>query len=267
MKRILALSLNTFREAIRNKILYVLLFFGVAVIASALALGQMSLNEESRITRDVGLGGMLLFGVLIAIFVGVNLVYKELDRKTVFALIPKPIHRWEFIFGKYLGMVMTLAVLVAIMTAVLFGVLALQHLATGAANDVAPVVRAIVLTFVELAVVTAVAVLFSSFSTPLLSGAFTLGLFVVGNFTPELRELISRAGGGATRGALFAGLRLFPDLHLFSVSGSMLGGQYVSVHGAFVDWSYVALASGYGAFYSGCALALAMILFSRRDFV
>lgn len=267
MNRVVALSLNTFREAIRNKILYVLLFFGIGVIASALALGQMSLHEEARITRDVGLGGMLLFGVLIGVFVGVNLVYKELDRKTVFALIPKPIHRWEFILGKYVGMVLTLLVLVAIMSAVLFGVLALQHLAAGADNDVAPVVRAIVLTFCELAVVTAVAVLFSSFSTPLLSGAFTLGMFVVGHFTPELRELIARVGSTAARLALSAGLRLFPDLHLFYVSGAMVGGQYVSVHGAYVDWSYVGAAAAYGALYSACALALAMLLFSRRDFV
>lgn len=267
MNRLVALSLNTFREAIRNKILYVLLFFGVGVIASALALGQMSLHEEARITRDVGLGGMLLFGVLIGIFVGVNLVYKELDKKTVFALIPKPIHRWEFILGKYVGMVLTLLVLVAIMAAVLFGVLALQHLATGAANDVTPVVRAIVLTFFELAVVTAVAVLFSSFSTPLLSGAFTLGMFIVGHFTPELRELIAKLGSTVARAFFSAGLRLFPDLHLFYVSGSMLGGQYVTVHGAYVDWAYVGMAGAYGAFYSGCALALAMLLFSRRDFV
>jgi ABC-type transport system involved in multi-copper enzyme maturation permease subunit len=264
--RIAALALNTFREAIRNKVLYILLFFGVGVIASALALGQMSLHEESRITRDVGLGGMLLFGVLIGIFVGVNLVYKELDKKTVFALIPKPIHRWEFIFGKYVGMLMTLAVLVAIMSAVLFAVLAAQHLATGAVNDVAPVVRAIVLTFGELAVVTAVAVLFSSFSTPLLSGAFTLGMFIVGHFTPELRELIGKLASSGLRALVAGALRLFPDLHLFSVSGEMLDGRHVSVHGAYVDWRYVGMASAYGICYSACALVLAMLLFSRRDF-
>jgi ABC-type transport system involved in multi-copper enzyme maturation permease subunit len=267
VSRIVAMALNTFREAIRNKVLYILLLFGIGVITSALALGQVSLHEESRITRDVGLGGMLVFGVLIGVFVGVNLVYKELDRKTVFALIPKPIHRWEFILGKYVGMLLTLAVLVAIMAAVLFSVLAVQDLATGAANNTMPVVRAIVLTFEELAVVTAVAVLFSSFSTPLLSGAFTLGMFIVGHFTPELRELIARVGSSALRALLSAGLRLFPDLHLFYVSGDMIDGRHVSVHNAYVNWSYVAVATGYGVAYSACALALAMLLFSRRDFV
>jgi ABC-type transport system involved in multi-copper enzyme maturation permease subunit len=262
MTRIAAIGLNTFREAIRNKVLYLLLLFAVALIASALVLGQMSLHEEARITRDLGLGGIALFGKLIAIFVGVNLVYKELDKKTVFSLIPKPLHRWEFIVGKFAGMVLTLAVLVAIMSAVLFAVLLVQQ-----ASIEAPVVRAIVLLFFEVVVVTALAVLFSSFSTPLLSGAFTLGIFVVGRSTPELRELIAKLKSPAVRSAVSAALRIFPDLHLFWVSGSMVDGRAVTVHGDFVDWSYVALAGGYCAGYAAAALALAVLLFSRRDFI
>ncbi|MGZ3429921.1 MAG: hypothetical protein ACXVCV_24895, partial [Polyangia bacterium] len=119
----------------------------------------------------------------------------------------------------------------------------------------------------EVAVITAVAVLFSSFSSPILSGALTLGIFVVGHFTPDLRELIGKVGSGWLRALLRGVVRVFPDLHLFYVSGSMVGGQQVSVHGTYVDWSYVALAGVYGAFYCAAALALAMIIFSRRDFV
>jgi ABC-type transport system involved in multi-copper enzyme maturation permease subunit len=262
MNRLFAIALNTFREAIRNKVLYSLLFFALALIASALLLGQISLHEDARITRDVGLGGIALFSVLIAIFVGVNLVYKELERKTVFSLIPKPIHRFEFILGKFAGMVLTLAVQVAIMSAVLFCVL----LAQGAAVD-APVLVAITLLFVEVVVVTAVAVLFSSFSTPFLSGLFTLGIFVVGRSTPELRELIAKLHSGALKVALSVGLRIVPDLHLFYVSGALVGGQPVSVHGTYVGWSYVATATAYGLGYGALALVLATALFSRRDFV
>lgn len=264
MNRILAIALNTFREAIRNKVLYSLLFFAVALIASALVLGQMSLHEEARVTRDLGLGGMALFGVLIAIFVGVNLVYKELDKKTVFSLIPKPIHRYEFVLGKFAGMLLTLAVQIAIMSAVLFAVLAVQGVAL---SEAGPVVRAIVLLFGEVTVITAVAVLFSTFTSPFLSGVFTLGIFLVGRSTPELRELIHRLGSAAGRRALSGALRLVPDLHVFYVSGSMVDGHYVTVHGDYVDWSYVATASGYGVLYAACALALAVLLFSRRDFV
>ena len=265
--RVLAVGLNTFREAIRNKVLYSLLFFALLLISSALALGQLSLHEEGRVTRDLGLGGIALFGVLIAIFVGVNLVYKELDRKTVFSLIPKPIHRFEFILGKFAGMVMTLAVQVAIMSLTLFAVLELQA-ATGvqSAGITGGVIRAIVLLFCEVVVVTAIAVLFSSFSTPFLSGAFTLGLFVVGRSMPELREMIGKLESVPLKGVLYAAAHVVPDLSLFFVSGSMLDGQYVTVHEAYVDWAYVGVAAGYGLAYAGCALFLAILLFSRRDF-
>ena len=162
-----------------------------------------------------------------------NLVYKELDRKTVFALIPKPIHRWEFVLGKYVGMLLTLAVLMAIMALTLFAVLALGAAVFGGDNDNGTVVRAILLIFGEVAVITAVAVLFSSFSSPILSGALTLGIFVVGHFTPELRELIAKVESAPLRVVLRAArCALFPDLHLFYVSGSMVGGQHVSVHGS-----------------------------------
>jgi len=259
--RIGAIALNTFREATRNKVLYLLLLFAIGLITFALALGQMSLHEEHRVTRDLGLGGIALFGVLIAIFVGVNLVYKELDKKTVFSLIPKPIHRFEFVLGKYAGMVLTLFVQVAIMAAVLSAVLLVQK------GDLdGALARAILLLFVEVIVITAVAVLFSTFSSPILSGAFTLGLYAIGRSTPELRQLIGKLHSPALRVVLSSALRVVPDLHVFYVSGSMVEGEYVSVHGGYVDWGYVATATAYGLGYVACALSLAILLFSRRDF-
>lgn len=267
MSRIAALALNTFREAVRNKVLYILLMFALVLLSLTYFFSQGALHEQLRVIRDVGLVGIEVIGALIAIFIGVNLVYKEIDRKTVFALVPKPIHRWELILGKYLGMLVTLAVLMAIMAATLFVVLGLGATVFGGDNDNGTVVRAIVLVFGEVAVITAVAVLFSSFSSPILSGALTLGMFVVGHFTPELRELIARVASAPLRALLRAAVRLFPDLHLFYVSGSMVGGRVVSVHGSYVDWSYVGLAGLYGALYAGCAIALAMMIFSRRDFV
>jgi ABC-type transport system involved in multi-copper enzyme maturation permease subunit len=269
MSAVYAIALNTFREAIRNKILYALLFFAVLLIASSLALAQLSLHEEARITRDLGLGGIELFGELIAVFVGVNLVYKELERKTVFALIPKPVHRWQFILGKFAGMVLTIAILMAIMALFLFGALGVQSLAgvNDAFDGAGGILRAVVLLFGEVVVVTAIAVMFSSFSTPFLSGMFTLGLALIGHFTPEARELIAKLASDTSRWLLSALLRLVPDLHLFYVSGSMVGARAVSVHADYVDWSYVGTASLYGGLYAGCALLLAMLLFARRDFI
>jgi ABC-type transport system involved in multi-copper enzyme maturation permease subunit len=262
IRRINAIALNTFREAVRNKVLYLLLLFAIGLIALARPLGQISLHEELRVTRDLGLGGIALFGVLIAIFVGVNLVYKELDRKTVFSLIPKPIRRFEFILGKFAGMVVTLAVQVAIMSGMLFLIMTLQ----GGGVEGA-LVRAIVLLFCEVMVITALAVLFSTFSSPILSGAFTLALFVIGRSTPELRELIGKMNSAGLRAVLHGALRIVPDLHVFYVSGSMIDGQYVTVQSAYVDWGYVATAAAYGLSWAACALALSILLFSRRDFV
>ena len=260
--RIAALALNTFREAVRNRILYLLLLFALALIFSALALGQLSLHEEGRVTSDVGLGGIALFGVLIAIFLGVNLVYKELDKKTVFTLVSKPIYRHELILGKFCGMSVTLAVQIAIMSAVLVAVLALED------AEISPAIfRAITLTFLEVVVVTAVAILFSSFSTPLLSGGFTLGLFVIGRSVPELQTLAGKVTTSSLRTVVETLLYAAPDLHLFAVSGSVVDGRYATVHGTFVSWGYVGYAALYALGYSMVVLALASVFFSRRDFV
>ena len=118
-QRIWAITLNTFREAVRNRVMAVLFFFAVALMAFSLVLGELSLNEEERIIKDLGLAGISVFSVLIALFLGVNLLSKELDKKTVYAIIPKPLYRWEFLVGKYLGIALTMTVLVALMSAVL----------------------------------------------------------------------------------------------------------------------------------------------------
>jgi ABC-type transport system involved in multi-copper enzyme maturation permease subunit len=260
--RVVALALNTFREAVRDRVLYSLLFFAVLLIVSALALGQLSVHEDARVTLDLGLGGIALFGVLIAIFVGVNLVYKDLDKKTVFALLSKPIYRHEFIVGKFAGMSVTLAVQIAIMTACLCGVLAIEGMGFDSA-----VLRSVTLTFLEVLVITSIAILFSSFSTPFLSGAFTIGVFIIGRSVPELRELIAKMPEGAGRGITSTLLHVVPDLHLFYVSGSLVDGRYVSIHGEYVAWAYVAWAAVYAAGYVMCSLIIASLLFSRRDFV
>jgi ABC-type transport system involved in multi-copper enzyme maturation permease subunit len=138
MRRIQAIAWNTFREAVRNKILYSLLFFALLIILSALAVGNLTLHEEVRMTRDIGLFGIDAFGVIIAIFVGVNLLYKELDLKTVYTILPKPLNRWEFVLGKWLGMLLTLAVQMSVMGLVLAMTLWMQ----GAAFDI-PTVAAL----------------------------------------------------------------------------------------------------------------------------
>jgi ABC-type transport system involved in multi-copper enzyme maturation permease subunit len=262
MGKVITIALNTFREAVRNKVLYSLLFFALLLIVASLAFGSLSVHEEVRLTFDLGLGGMSLFSIIIATFVGVNLLYKELERKTVYSLLPKPVHRYQFVLGKYLGMVLTMVVLVAVMTLVLMGVVALQG------GELKPALfKMVALIFLEVTVIIAVAVLFSSFSTPFLSGLFTLGIFLLGRSVDDIQAAADRLEYAGVAWLLDALGRVVPNLRLFYTTGTERGGAYASIHAVFPDWSYVAMAGGYAAIYITLTLLLAMLLFSRRDFV
>jgi ABC-type transport system involved in multi-copper enzyme maturation permease subunit len=276
MRRILAVARNTFREAVRNKVLYSLLVFALALIVSSLALGELSVHEETRTVLDVGLFGVDLFGVLIAVFVGVNLLYKELALKTVYTILAKPIARWEFVLGKWLGVMATLAVQVAVMGVVLALTLTFQG-GFGTAGSALP--KALWLLFVNVTIVTSVAMLFSSFTSPFLSGVFSLGVFVLGRSVPDVRALGDRMGGAG--GTALRGLcAVLPNLHLYYPSGAIVGSDWgspwgsapsaglgVSLHQTYVGASYLGWTTAYGLGYSALVLALAMFVFARRDFV
>ena len=260
--RIWSIALNTFREAVRNRVMAVLFFFAVGLMAFSLVLGELSLYQEERIIKDLGLAGVSIFSVIIALFLGVNLLSKELDKKTVYAIIPKPIHRWEFLIGKYLGIVITMTVLVAVMSLVL-GIFVLSR--DGHLGLV--MLRAEILLLLEVLLLCAVALFFASFSSPYLSAMLTGALWVIGRNSAELAAFASRdQTPGPVASMLELVLGLFPDFRLFYVSGANLGDTVVSVHQSFVGWGYVLNAAGYAAGYSGVCLALAVFLFARRDF-
>jgi ABC-type transport system involved in multi-copper enzyme maturation permease subunit len=260
--RMWAIALNTFREAVRIRVLYGVLVLVVAANLFAIFLGEMSVNQSARVVRDVGLAGISLFGAFTAIYLGVALLYAEIQRRTVHSIVSKPIDRWEFVLGKYLGMVLTLTVLVALFSVAMIGVLLVQHIGISAA-----VVKAIVLAWFEVLTVAAIAVFFSSFSTPFLSGMFAAGLFVVGRLTPDMEEALRGSDAAPwARTVMEATLQVVPDLHLFSVSGRTVEGTGVSVHGDFVPWSYVATSGAYGLLWIAGLLLLASLIFQRRDF-
>lgn len=260
--RIWAIALNTFREAARIRVLYGILVLVVGANLLALVLGEMAIKEEARVARDIGLAGISLFGSLTAIFLGVFLLYTEVQRRTIHAIVSKPIERWEFVVGKYLGMALILSVLVAVFGLAMGGMLVWQ----GAGLTVA-VGKALILSWLEVLVVAAVAIFFSSFSTPFLSGIFALAIWVIGRVTPDI-ERATKSASPAISAISNAALRIVPDLHLFSVSGRSLDGNAVSVNaGDFVPWDYVGLAAVHGIGWIVALLAFAAILFSRRDFV
>lgn len=252
--KVQAIAVTTFREAVRDKILYTLLFFALAMIACSAVIADLTVGEYGKIIRDLGLAAIDLFGLMIAIFVGIGLVYKEIERKTIYTIASKPIARWEFLVGKYLGLAMTLAAEVGVMG--LGFLLQLKLTDAGASLGLVP---AIWLIFVELLVVTAIAIVFSCFTTPLLASLFTLGLTVVGRLSPHLKEL-AEAGEASTLELVAAVLyRVVPDLGTFDI-------RTEAAYGRPVDWEYVAYATGYGALWTVVLLAIGTIVFQYRDF-
>jgi len=262
MGRIWAIALNTFREAARIRVLYGILVVVVGANLLALVLGTMAIREEARTARDVGLTGISLFGSLTAVFLGVFLLYGEIQRRTIHAIVSKPIERWEFVVGKYLGMGLVLSVLV-----VLFGLAMVLQLAIGSLPITEALLKAVVLAWMEVMVVAAIAIFFSSFSSPFLSGLFALGLWVIGRVTPDLLAATNVTKSAWIKWTAKGALKVVPDLHLFAVSGTQVDGHHVSVHRDFVSWEYVATATGYGVLWIAGLLLVATVIFHRRDFV
>jgi ABC-type transport system involved in multi-copper enzyme maturation permease subunit len=260
--RIYAVALNTFRWAIRHRFLIAVVLVSLGVMLFALVLGEMSLHQEERVAVDVALGGTSFFGCITAIVLGVLLLYTEVQRRTIHTMLAKPIERHELLLGRYLGMAATLTLLVLVSTGFILLLFELQGVGFGAT-----IVKALLLIWAEILVIAAVAAFFSSFSSPILSGVFTFGIFLVGRATPELRAAIRTATSPAVRGLCRAALYAVPDLDLFQVSGTTLDGKPVSVHATFVDWPYVAQAAAHGALYVLMLLLASTVIFARRDFL
>jgi len=251
--RIQSIAANTVREAIRNKVLYTLLFFGVVWIGTGVVVSSLSYVESNRILQSVGLGALRLFGAAIAIFVGVGLIYKEVDRRTIYTILSKPTSRTEFLLGKYLGLVATLWMQVAIM-ALAFVIVSLL---CGAPLDGGHA-AAIGLAALELAVVVALATLFSSFSSPMLASLFTAGLYLVGHVTRDLRELGAQSGSAAIADVTRAIHAVVPDLESFNLTVQ-------AIHRLPIDPSQIWAPVLYGSFAICALLTLASIVFERRD--
>ncbi len=255
--RIFAVARNTFREAVRDRVLYNLVLFVLLLTGAAIFIGDLSGGQERKIIVDLGLSAMLLFGVFIAIFVGVGLVYKEIERRTVYAIFAKPVSRGEFIVGKYLGLCLTLLVNVLVMGA---GVsLAIIYVRRGWDPLVLRIWPAILLIYVELMILTGAALLFSSFSSPALSALLTFLIFIIGHFSADLKSLANSMGSAGSRW-LFAGLYyLLPNLGNLSFITP-------AAHGRVPEGTHLVTAILYSLAYIVVILAIATLIFSRRNF-
>jgi ABC-type transport system involved in multi-copper enzyme maturation permease subunit len=254
LARVWTIAMNTVREAVRSKLLYVLLFFAVLMILSSTFLAALSYVGRERILQDVGLAAIRLFGVAIAIFVGVGLIYREVDRRTVQTILSKPLTRAEFLLGKFVGLVVAIWMQMAIMVAV-FGVVSLASGAPLSATHAA----AFLLTAIELALMVAIATFFSAFTTPMLASFFSSGLWLVGNLTRNLRDIGTASELESVRTATLWLHRLLPDLDSFNLS-------IEAAHGLPIAASDVWLAIAYGFAYIAIVLLGAVTVFERRDF-
>ncbi len=260
---ILTIARNTFRENIRDKVLYNLVLFALIMILSSMALGQLTLGHEEKVIIDLGLASISVFGTLIAIFIGISLVYKELEKRTVYALLAKPVHRYQFVLGKYLGLLFTLLVNIIVMAAGL--ILTLMYHGGVGFQGYLRLIPVVYLIYLSLALTTALALLFSTFSTPALSALFTIFLWVTGHFNGDLLEF-SRLPKSATMQSLFrVSYYVVPNLSNFtSVDGRNVIGN--AAHGQAIGLSAVLWVTAYALIYCGILILLSIAVFSRRDF-
>ena len=255
VQNIFAIAQNTFREAVRDRVLYNLVLFVLLLTASAIFLGELTAGQEARTIVNLGLSAMLLFGAFISIFVGVSLVSKEIEKRTVYAIFAKPIGRAEFIVGKYLGLCLTLLVNVLVM-----GVgVSLALLYVGGKSLAFSVWGAIFLIFLELTILTAFAVLFSSFSSPALSALLTFFVFVIGHFSASLNDLAGSLGSALAK--FFFGLiyYILPNLSVFSFIAN-------ASHGDVPPLSIIFGGIAYAVVYVSILLVITTLIFSRRNF-
>ncbi len=256
-RRVTAIARNTFREAVRDRVLYNLVLFVLMLSVGAIFLGAASASQDAKIIVDFGLSATLLFGAFIAIFVGVGLVWKEIERRTLYTIFAKPVGRGEFLLGKYLGLCLTLAVNVAVMGA---GVtLVLLYVVRGTTPLVIALWPTLGLIYLELTILTGVALLFSSFSSPIFSAFGSLAVFVIGHFTVDLKGFAALFDAPAVHGLLTALYYLLPNLSTFSLITP-------AAHGVAPPVAHLLTALAYALAWDATLLAAAALLFARRDF-
>ena len=256
MKRIGVVALNTFREAVRDRVLYNLLFFALVMMAASIIAGQISIGIEETVIATLGLSAISLIGLLIAIFIGVGLVSKEMDKRTLYALLAKPVRRWEFLLGKFGGLILTLAVNTAAMGVGLF--LAMIYVKPTLERGDATVFVAVYFIWLKLALVVALALLFSCFTTQLLAILFTAGIYIVGLYVQELRDLpvevMSPAMTVFTKWLSY----LLPNFENFNIMAQ-------AAHSRPIPGSFILQNTLYAAVYCTLVLTAAVLVFSRRN--
>jgi ABC-type transport system involved in multi-copper enzyme maturation permease subunit len=253
--RILYIATNTFREAVRDRVLYNLIAFALLLSGAAILVGQISIDIEKLVVINLGLTAVSLFGIVIAIFIGIGLVSKEIDRRTLYTVLSRPVRRWEFIVGKFFGLAGTLVVNAVCMAIGVFA--ALLYVAHKFQAPDGWIVVALYFIVLQFLIICSLALLFSSFSSPLLSAVFAFSLFVIGSFSEDLRgfaTLLKGPVGWLVQGVAY----LVPNFSTLNVISSVAHAQPVS--GRLIVYN-----TAYALLYSAVALCGAILIFQRRN--
>jgi ABC-type transport system involved in multi-copper enzyme maturation permease subunit len=267
LRTVATVAMSVFRESVRDKVLYNLVAFAVLLMAASYLIGQLTAGQDIKIIKDLGLAAIATFGLMIAVFIGIGLVWKEVERRSIYSLLTKPLSRGEFIVGKYCGLGLTLAVNVVVMVVAWYAVLGYMAASVPAevrAAWAAPatdpgMLRAVGLILVELMLVTAIALFFSTFSSPFLSAGLTLGLWVIGHFNADLKNfesvVDSRAAAWLAHGLYY----VLPNFSAFDIKQQVVYAQPIPA-------AYLATTALYGVIYIALLLVASVAVFSRRDF-
>jgi ABC-type transport system involved in multi-copper enzyme maturation permease subunit len=251
--RVWAVALNTFKETIRNRVLLNILLFALGLILISLVVGEWSLSHQAKVIKDFGLAAMSIFGLLIAVFIGIRLMVQEMEQRTIYLILSKPIRRWEFLLGKYLGLALTLACNVCLMSATLWGV----NLAMDGSIDLG-LAPAILLIYMEILLIVAFALFFSTISSPTLAALFTVIVFVVGHTSAFLREYVQVYPDRGFHWLLKAAYYVLPNLENLNLKLAVVEHLARPPHALLFGFLY---GLGYILFVLGCT----MVLFENKD--
>jgi ABC-type transport system involved in multi-copper enzyme maturation permease subunit len=255
MRAVAAIALNTFREAVRDRVLYLFVGFAVLLLVSSRLFGMLTVGDEGKVIKDLGLAGIQFFSMLIAVMMSVLLISREIDSRTVFNILTRPVRRWQFLIGKYLGLLSTVAVNLGLMAALLVIVVGVYQ-----REFDAWLLFAGAMTMLEMALLTAFATLFAVVTRPILGSVLTLAVFVIGHVSEDIWLLTKHLTASFTGPLIAAVYYLLPNLERFNFKTEV-------VHGLDVPMAAVAWAAVYGVAYTSVVLVLACLRFGRRDLV
>lgn len=255
MTRVTSIAANTFREAVRDRVLYNLIGFALLMVGASVLVGQISINIERNVVINLGLTAVSLFGLVIAVFIGIGLVSKEIEKKTLYTILSRPVRRWEFILGKFGGLVATLVVNTFFMAIGIFA--AVLYVTRHFQRADAYLLVALYFIILQFVMITALALLFSSFSSPLLAAVFAFALFIIGTFAQDLRGFAAMTQGAIGWVAVGAAY-VVPNFAALNVISSVAHNQ--PVPGSLVFYNTV-----YALLYSAAAVVGGMLIFEHRN--